>query len=369
MVAASRYADQYDGFLAASPGFNLPKAAVAQLWGVQQYAPISTTDPETGRPDVSTSFSEDDRVLVADTILAKCDSLDGLDDDMVSDTIACQSAFDIFDDIPTCSEDPDGTCLTDAQKQVLYTVHEGAGNSQGERLYCNFFWDEGIRSPGWARWKFSNSTGPRDPLAVGFVFTVPPQDPAVLDGTGTTTLDYALNWEGLGFDIDVDAGKIYATDATYTESAMSFMTPPDLMYSDLIKNHGKLIVVHGSADPVFSAADTISWYENFSSNYGYDEAAQTARLFIVPGMGHSRGGPSTDQFDMIDALVDWVESGIAPDAVTATTRGAGSISENDEAPSTWAPDRTRPLCAYPKIAEYNGSGSIEDASNFSCVDP
>jgi feruloyl esterase len=116
-------------------------------------------------------------------------------------------------------------------------------------------------------------------------------------------------------------------------------------------------------------ADTVNWYEDFIDNYGYEEAAETARLFIVPGMSHSRGGPSTDQFDMVDALVDWVELGIAPDAVTATARGLGAVSENNEVPATWDADRTRPLCAYPGIATYNGSGSIEDASNFSCVAP
>jgi len=201
MVAASRYAKQYDGFLAGAPGFNLPQAAVAQLWGVQQYAPISQMGAN-GRPDVWTSFLPADTALVSDKILAACDALDGVVDYTVSDPLACQSVFDIDQDVPTCSGVPDGTCLTYGQKSVLASVHAGAINSSGEALYTNFLWDVGIRAGGWRTWKFGNSTGNRDPLAVGFIFTTPPEDPAVLNGTGTTLLDYALNWNGAGFDVD-----------------------------------------------------------------------------------------------------------------------------------------------------------------------
>jgi feruloyl esterase len=371
MVAASRYAKDYDGFLAGAPGFNLPKAAVAQLWGVQQYAPIS--DVISGRPDVSTSFLPADTALVSDKILAKCDSLDGVPDYMVGDPLACQSVFDIDLDVPTCTggaETHDGTCLSLRQKSVLASVHAGAKNSKGKALYTNFLWDPGIRSSGWRTWKFSNSTGPRDPVAVGFIFTTPPQDPLVLDGTGTTLLDYALNWPGAaaGFDVDRDAPKIYATNSTYRESAMSFMTPPDLDMKQLWAKGGKLIVVQGAADPVFSVADTVKWYEALSDRYK-KRTTDFARLFIVPGMSHSSGGPACDQFDLVDALVKWVEEGIAPDAIIAKARGAlpGSL-KNTEVPITWDPNRTRPLCAYPEVPKYIG-GNVEQAASFSCVMP
>jgi len=370
MVAASRYAKDYDGFLAGAPGFNLPKAAVAQLWGVQQYAPIS--DVISGRPDVSTSFLPADTALVSDKILAKCDSLDGVPDYMVGDPLACQSVFDIDLDVPTCTggaETHDGTCLSLRQKSVLSSVHAGAKNSKGKALYTNFLWDPGIRSSGWRTWKFSNSTGPRDPVAVGFIFTTPPQDPLVLDGTGTTLLDYALNWPGAaaGFDVDRDAPKIYATNSTYRESAMSFMTPPDLDMKQLWAKGGKLIVVQGAADPVFSVADTVKWYEALSDRYK-KRTTDFARLFIVPGMSHSSGGPACDQFDLVDALVKWVEEGIAPDAITAKARGTGANVVNSEVPKTWAPNRTRPLCAYPEVPKYIG-GNVEQAASFSCVTP
>lgn len=372
MVAASRLGDQYDGFLAGSPGFNLPKAAVAQLWGAQQLATISTIDATTQRPNLLTSFTLADVQLVSKQIIAKCDALDGLVDNQVNNLVACQSTFNIQADVPTCSGAADGTCLTYGQKSVLAKMHAGAENSSGAALYTKFLWSEGIGSAGWRTWKMSNSTGNRDPLSVAFVFMNPPIDPTVLTGTGTTLLDYALNWNGTGFNVDTDAPKIFSTNSTYTESAMSFMTPPDLAMSKMVANHGKMMLVHGGGDPVFSVNDTMNWYDNnFKAKWGTD-ALSYARLFIVPGMGHSRGGPATDQYDMVDALVNWVEKGIAPASVTAKARGTGTIaagSVNTEVPATWAPGRTRLLCPYPTIAKYSGSGSVEDAANFSCVAP
>ncbi len=84
-------------------------------------------------------------------------------------------------------------------------------------------------------------------------------------------------------------------------------------------------------------------------------------------MNHCSGGPTTDQFDMLTPLVNWVEKGQAPDSVTAGARGAGNAGGvNADVPATWSAARTRPLCAYPEVARYRGSGSIEDAASFSC---
>jgi hypothetical protein len=344
----------------SGPIFMVPNATRCghPIGGVQQYATIAPGITSTGRPDVWTSFLPADTALVSDKILAKCDALDGVVDKMVGDPLACQSVFDIDVDVLTCSGLPDGTCLTYGQKAVLADVHAGARNSQGQTLYTNFLW------------KFGNSTGSRDPLAVGFIFIVPPEDPLVLNGSGDTLLDYALNWPGAaaGFDVDRDAPKIYATDPTYTESAMSFMTPPDLDMKQLWAKGGKLIVVQGTADPVFSVADTVNWYKALNARYK-KRTTDFARLFIVPGMSHSSGGPACDQFDLVDALVNWVEEGIAPDAITAKARGGTGPGTNSEVPATWATNRTRPLCAYPAVARYIGTGSIEDAANFSCVMP
>ena len=84
-------------------------------------------------------------------------------------------------------------------------------------------------------------------------------------------------------------------------------------------------------------------------------------------MNHCSGGPATDQFDMLTPLVNWVEHGQAPASVEASARGAGNPGgANPDVPAGWSPTRTRPLCSYPKVAHYNGSGSLDLASSFTC---
>lgn len=358
MVAAARYVDQYDGFLAVSPGFNLPQAAVAQMWGAQQWATVATTQPVTGPAALATAFTATERQMVANALIARCDTLDGLADDMVQDIGGCQKAFSIDRDVPTCTADRDGTCLTDAQKKVITSVFAGAVNSAGDELYSSFPLDPGIASPGWASWKFTSSIdGRRDPVAVGFIFSSPPADVSMLNDT----LGYALN-----YDVDTQAPLIYATDGLYTESGMEFMTPPNPTNLDALRDSGgKMIVVQGGADGVFSPDDTASWYEGLDAAYK-KKAGDFVRYFEVPGMGHVRGGPATDQFDGLTALIDWVEQGDAPDRIVATARGAGNPGGvNAEVPASWSADRTRPLCVYPLIAQYK-NGDPEIADSFVC---
>lgn len=122
---------------------------------------------------------------------------------------------------------------------------------------------------------------------------------------------------------------------------------------------------HGAADPIFSAADTTRWYDALqTANQG--SAAAFARYFMVPGMNHCSGGPATDQFDMLTNLVNWVEKAQVPDQVIAKVRGTGANVVNTELPSSWSATRSRPLCAYPTVARYKGSGDLENAANFSC---
>jgi pimeloyl-ACP methyl ester carboxylesterase len=353
MVGAARYADQYDGILAGNPGFNLPKAAVAQLYGAQQLNTVATTT------DLASSFTPAERALVAAKVLEKCDALDGATDGIVQDTKACQAAFSLERDVPSCSGARDGTCISTAQKTALGNIFAGARNSAGNPLYASFPYDPGITSANWAGWKFQSSIGAaRDPVAVGFIFQVPPAPTSIL----TDTKAFAL-----AFSMDTDAPKIMATDATYTESSISFMTPPHASNLTALKARGaKMMVYHGTADGVFSSNDTATWYDQLRQSHG-GNADDFARLYLVPGMNHCSAGPATDQFDMLTSLVNWVEKGEEPDRIVASARGAGNAGGvNADVPATWSPSRTRPLCPYPQVARYNGSGDIESAANFSC---
>ena len=190
-----------------------------------------------------------------------------------------------------------------------------------------------------------------------YIFNTPPADPTVVTGLGGTLIDWTLN-----FDFDKAEALINGTTATFTESAMTFMTPPNPSDLSKLRDRGaKLMVFHGSADPVFSYNDTIAWYQGLTAANSND-ATQFARVFTVPGMNHCSGGPTTDKFDFLTPLVAWVESGTAPDSVAATARTATQNADLGTIPA----GRTRPLCAYPKVAQYSGSGSVDDAANFNC---
>jgi pimeloyl-ACP methyl ester carboxylesterase len=358
MVAAARFADHYDGILAGNPGFNLPQAAVAQLYAVQQFTLVATSLNENGDPDISSAFTQAERDLIASKVLERCDGLDGLVDGIVADNMTCRAEFVLDRDVPTCTTERDGSCLSDEQKTVLNNIMNGARNSAGEPLYTSFPYDPGMAGQSWAGWKFNSSQSQnRDPGATAAIFTTPPFDLDEFRELGG--YQFAMN-----FNMDTDAPRIYGTNELYKESPMSFMTPPDPYELETLQDSGtKLMVYHGMADGVFSPDDTIRWYSELNAQNA-NSADEFARLYLVPGMGHCRSGPSTEQFNMFEALVAWVEEGIEPDRVIASTR-----SDNDEIPQDWSPERTRPLCPFPQVARYNGSGDIEDAANFSCEAP
>ncbi|MDH2434999.1 tannase/feruloyl esterase family alpha/beta hydrolase [Pokkaliibacter sp. MBI-7] len=359
MVAAARDTGQYDGIVAGDPGFNLPQAAVAQVWGAQQFARVASLNA-AGKPDLETSFTPAQLKWVAQAVLQRCDGLDGLKDGLIFDMAACQRHFDIQRDVASCQSGQTDHCLDEGRKRVLQRLF--AGPHLGEQqLYSAMPWDSGIDGQDWRDWKLKYSVGPRDAIALGFVFMTPPVSPAVVNGEGTSLLDYALN-----FSLEQDAPRIYASNSTYTEAAMTFMPPPQAAHMDhFIQRGGKLIVFHGNSDPVFSALDTVHWYQALSRNHG-KATADSVRLFLIPGMNHTRYGPATDQFDMLDAIVAWVEQGKAPQRVIASARGQGSLSPNTEIPADWSAQRSRPLCPYPQLARYDGKGDPEQAASFLC---
>lgn len=351
MVAASRYADQYDGYLVGNPGFNLPMAGISSIASAQVYASLAS------RPgDLSTGFTLAERQLVSKAVLDKCDALDGAKDGLVQDTTACQAAFHLDRDVPTCSGERNGSCLSADQKKGLAKIFGGHTTAKGAKVYTSFPLDAGLAGAGYAFWEFTAPVA-LDTGGVGLIWSAPPEDAATFNGPV-----FALTG-----NIDDMLARVTATTALYSESGMSFMTPPNPSNLSKLKDRGaKMMLYHGTSDPIFSSDDTTAWYETLrTSNNG--DASDFARFYRVPGMNHCSGGPATDQFDMLTPLVNWVEKGQAPDSVTASARGAGNAGGvNADVPATWSANRTRPLCAYPKVARYNGSGDVENASSFSC---
>jgi len=358
LVTAARYTQDYDGFLAGAPGYNLPLAALANIFGAQRYATVATGDPATP-PGLETAFTVAERRVLADAVLARCDRLDGASDGLVQDTATCQRVFDLQRDVPTCAGARDGSCLSAAQKVALAPIFSGATLSNGRPFYAPFPFDAGIAGGGIPFWEF---TAPLvlDSGAVGVIFKVPPSTAALANGPAFS----------LGLDIDTAYAQLFATDATYTEAAMSFMTPPNARNMNAVRERGaKIIAYHGVSDPIFSVADTERWYRGIDRSSG-GRADDFARLYRVPGMGHCSGGPATDQFDALTPLVKWVEQGIEPGALLAQARGTGNAGGvNADVPAGWSPTRTRPLCPYPQVARYTGRGNVESAGSWRCSGP
>lgn len=355
MVAASRYGDMFDGILVGAPGFNLPKAAVQHAWDVQSTQQVD--------PKLHNAFSRADMQLMVNKITEACDGLDGAKDGLVNKIRQCQNSFDV--NSLRCSGEKNASCLSDTQIKSFTHIMSGPHNSKGQQLYNHWWYDTGIADEGWRFWKFESPIPAwnNNPLiatmgagSLAYIFTTPATE---VEGSPDKLVQFLS-----AFDFDSDAQKIFATQGAFKKSAMEFMTPPDVdnpKLKNFYKHNGKLIIYHGQSDPVFSTVDIVDWYEKLNKNYG-GKAHNFARLFVVPGMNHCNGGPATDQFDALGALVTWVEKGQAPDTIAAKVN-----PENKSLPANWSKTRSRPLCPWPSVATYK-SGDIESAASFACVD-
>jgi feruloyl esterase len=357
MVAATRMPENYDGFLAGNPGFNLPRAAIQHAWDVQAFTKVAS--------DIRKSITKEDAQVVASRITEACDALDSIQDGLTFNLAACQKIFDWNSLL--CRPEKSDHCVSEAKVEALKTSFVGPKNSRGEKLYSDWPVDGGVGTGNWRDWKVESAVAAWDnyPIistmgaaSLNYIFSTPP---VVVEGSKEKLIESLEH-----YDFDKDAPKIYAKDGTFTESAMDFMTPTevDSPQLDKLREAGhKMIIYHGQADPVFSVNDTIRWYGRLNGNT-HGQADKFARLFTIPGDTHCGGGVTLDRFDALTALMDWVEKGKAPDKIIATVNPV-----NKNVPASWSPHRTRPLCPYPTYAAYLGSGDAEDAANFVCKAP
>jgi feruloyl esterase len=189
----------------------------------------------------------------------------------------------------------------------------------------------------WRMWKLGNSpTGKATSRHVVLM-----ED--ALQGYFVTPPDRSLSI--YKFDFDRDPQRMDA-------HAWIFNTADDVQLAGYRARGGKLMFIHGLADPIFSADEMVDYYQRLQDQHGA-ATADLAQLFVVPGMGHCQGGAATDSIDGLSALGDWVEKGQAPTRIEA--KGTAVF-----------PGRSRPLCAYPQYAHYKGAGDPQDAAHFVC---
>jgi feruloyl esterase len=347
LMEAQRFADDFDGIIAGAPANNWTHLMAGALW-----------DERALLDDPAATITVAKLPAIQKAAVAQCDALDGVKDGLIEDPRACH-----FDPATIqCKGADSAECLTAPQVGALRKIYGGPKNPRtGASIHPGY--SPGVEGvPGtWGAWIIPG--GQAAPALFMFANTFYLQ--AVYEGLKT-------DFRELNFDSDV----AYADEKT---GPLLNSTNPDLR--SFRARGGKLIQYHGWGDAAIPGQDSVDYYEmvrSFMAKYpngrtqtkgGIDDFY---RLFMVPGMGHCGGGIGANSFgngapvaandperDLVTALDQWVEKGVAPDHFIATGK---SVLEP-------AKTLTRPLCAYPKVARYKGSGDVNDAASFACVGP
>jgi feruloyl esterase len=333
LIAAQRFPLMFDGVVSGDPAFNLTNAAIAELWDDAAYLSIAPKDA-AGQPVLSRAFSDADLRLLSESVLAKCDALDGAKDGSIENPLACHYDPAVL----LCAGEKKDGCLSGPQVSALQKAFGGPRNSRGDALYSDWPYDSGVAGPDWRQWKLGSSTTAQSD-AINMTL-----GPEATRGIHMNTYQTGAI-DPWSFDFNTAQQKMREAgafeNATYT-AMTSFRA-----------RGGRLILFTGMSDPIFSATDLIRYYERIGADNGGPAATREwARLYLVPGMTHCGGGPALDDFDVLTALENWVEHGQAPETIPA--RGVSF------------PGRSRELCPYPAYPRYGGAGSVDDAKSFRC---
>jgi feruloyl esterase len=310
MILSQRYPTAFNGVISGAPAMRtgLSNLAIGK-WIPVAFNQVAPKDA-AGKPDITKAITDSDRKLIMAALLKQCDAKDGVADGLISDPLAC----DFDPAVLACPDSNTEGCLAPAKVAAIKKALAGPKTPDGVQAYPGFLYDTGITASGPIRGILSPGPG--------------------LFGPATTAMD-----------VDVDKEAIAAIQPLIDSTAVNLTT--------FSANGGKLIFYHGDSDPWFSALDTHRYYkEMVAANGGPEAVSNWSQFYFVPGMGHCGGGPGLDQFDLLGAMVGWVEKGTVPDSVIATGKAF--------------PGRSRPLCPSPKHAQYKGQGDTEDAQNFEC---
>lgn len=336
LMEAQRYPADYDGIIAGDPANFWTHLMSGGLWGNQ----VLTKDPADYLPPAKLP-------AIDAAALAACDGLDGVMDGVIDDPRKCN-----FDPSTLlCPGAENDSCLTAPQISTLQKLYAGPQDSTGAQVFPGYPVG-GLSGPnGWPLWVTGATPGTGAMFYFGWFYFA----------------DMLYNnavWNPLAFDLDRDVAA--ADEAT---GAILNATDPDL--SAFRDRGGKLILFHGWSDPAIPTGNTINYYDSVIANLGADRGQGFVRLFLAPGMQHCQDGPGPDSFgqngfaqgspetDLESALERWVEQGIAPNQIIASKFNADSDPASGLV-------RTRPLCAFPRVARWAGQGSTDDAINFVC---
>jgi feruloyl esterase len=309
LLQAYRYPDEFDGIIAGDPA-NIRRNAWALWLATQTFKDPAAYIPPEKYP------------MIHRAVLNACDAKDGLKDGLISDPESCHVDLKPLE----CKESDGPDCLTPRQLQSAQTMMSPATDGKGNVLFPRLEPGTELR---WSR--LAGGPEPADLFLDEFRYVVY-QKP---------------DWDWRSFDLQRDAAKAHTADKDVDEM--------DPRLGAFAKHGGKLLLYHGWADQQVAPGSSIEFYKSaLMQSADAAPGSDWIRLFMFPGMAHCSGGEGPNTFDEIGLIEQWVEQGKAPDQIIAAHSTAGKV------------DRTRPVCPYPQAAVYDGSGSIDDASNFSC---
>ncbi len=331
LLEAQRYPQDFDGVIANAPWLDQTGFTMGAIWNQQAL-------------DGASPLTAGKLALLAEHVMARCDGIDGVKDGVIDDPRKCP--FDAHRDVPACPARIDlPSCLTGAQADAVMRIY-GGPQGNGKPLFPGYMPGSEALVAGASGASTSSWSGMIVPAQPG----AKPADFNLAEGT----MRYLVftppqpEYNTGQFDFSRDPPLLDAWGAKANASSTDL--------NAFRQRGGKLLMTYGWADQILQPLAGVNYYEQLQARYG-KSAGDFARLFMVPGMTHCSGGNGTDTFDSVTAIVNWVEKGKAPVTLAASRVVGGKVV------------RTRPLCPYPQVARYKGTGSTDEAANFSCAAP
>jgi len=311
LTEAQRYPNDFDGIIAGAPANYMIHLHVWSVWVNQ----VVHETPGSLLPAAKLA-------VLHDGVIAACDALDKVKDGVIEDPTKCH-----FDPKTIMCKDADGpTCLTAAQAESARKLYTAPLNPRTKKEVFPTF------APGSElAWTTLAGNTPASVATDTFRYWISNNDP---------------NWDYMKLNLDKDV-----ENADKIDNHLNNATDPNL--KPFFGRKGKLLMYHGWNDQLIAPQNSINYYNSVVKEVG-NSAKDSMKLFMAPGMQHCNGGAGPNTFDALTLMEQWVEQGKAPEKMIASHSTQGTV------------DRTRPLCTYPQVAQYNGSGSTDDAANFSC---
>ena len=312
LAEAQRYASDFDGIIAGASAIDQMRMHGART----ALNILMNKNPAAVIPPAKYS-------AINKAVVNACDPLDGVKDEVIEDPMKCK--FDYASLLCKAGDGPE--CLTKGQVESAKLMTSPLKDPKtGKTLFPGYLVPGS--ELGWA------TLGGPAPLG--------------LSVSGLRNIVFGdRSWDFQTMELAADVDRAAKSD----NGAMATNNPNLQRFFD---RGGKLLMYHGWSDPQVTPINSVSYYKDVLNTMGKGSAGKSIALFMVPGMNHCSGGPGTDTFDKMKVMEDWVEKGIEPKGIVASHLTNGVV------------DKTRPLCPYPKVAKYNGSGDTNDAANFSC---